>query len=180
MTDVAKLRHHRELGVRLLIDFIRATPETAAGIVKRERAWMRDLIPLVERFGHGAAARFEPLTPMHLHEQLSVAQCAPLDDTANMARIEHVVRMSRLDELFQKFAPALPKGKGGNRRTINDDPIVDEVRAYLKSSGTKNKAAAVREVAKRFPHLFHGDGDPSNIVKRIVRKLNLESNGIYH
>ena len=68
MKDIAKLRHHRKLGVRLLIDFIEATPETAAGLVERELAWMRGLIPLVERFGDRAAARFEPLAPMYPHE----------------------------------------------------------------------------------------------------------------
>ncbi len=178
--DVAKLRRHRELGVSILMDSRKATPETATRIVKRIHTWERNLISLVEPFGPGAAAQFKPLTPMLLEEQLTVARCPLLDDGFNLDRIEHAVRVYRVGELFKQIPPMPNKGKGGNRLTIIDDPIVDEVSAYLKSSGTKNKAAAVREVAKRFPHLFHGDGDPSNIVKRIVGKLNLESNGIYH
>ncbi len=169
--DVAKLRYHRELGVRLLDNFIHATPETAAGLVERGNAWERDLIPLVEPFGHGAAARFKPLTPMHLHEQLTVARCAPLDDGFNLDRIEHAVRIFRLGELFNQIPPVLPKEKGGNRRKYDDDPIIEKARAIQESSGTKNKAAAVRKAWDSFPDLVQGDGDPSNIVKRITGKM---------
>ena len=169
--DVAKLRYHRELGVRLLIDFIQATPETAAGLVDREKAWARDLIPLVEQFGDGVAARFEPLSPMLAHELSMVAHCAPLDDTAQEARYCHAVRMSRLDELFKQFPPVLPKGKGGNRRTIDDGPIIEKATAIMKSSGTMSKTAAVKEAAKKFPNLFHGVGDYDNKIKRIVGKM---------
>ncbi len=116
MTAVTKLRRHRELGVRILIEFINATPETAAEIVERERVWARDLIPLVEPFGDGIAALFEPLTPMHPDERSMVSGHLPLDDEFNMARVCHAVRMSRLDRLFRQFEPEMPKGKGGNRR----------------------------------------------------------------
>ncbi len=109
MTAVAKLRHHRELGTRILIEFIEATPEIAAEIVERSLVWMRDLIPLVEPFGDGVAARFEPLTPMRPEEQATVAHCAPLDDWPNMVRVYHAVCMYRLDELFRQFGPVLPK-----------------------------------------------------------------------
>ncbi len=34
---IAQLRRHRETGTDILIEFIKATPETAAGIVKRGR-----------------------------------------------------------------------------------------------------------------------------------------------
>ena len=78
--DVAKLRHHRELGACLLNDLIQATPETAVGLIERVNAWERDLIPLVELFGVGAAARFKPLITLLPHEQLSVARSAPLDE----------------------------------------------------------------------------------------------------
>ena len=168
---IARLRRHRETGTDILFEFIKATPETAAGIVKCAQAWASDLIPLVEPFGHGRAALFKPLTPMKPEEQATVAHCAPLDEATNQVRANHAVRMYRLNELFKKFDPVLPKGKGGNRRKYDDGPIVAEAIAILNSSGTKNKAAAVREAAKRFPRLFHGDGDPSNIVKRIVAKM---------
>ncbi len=171
MTAIAKLRRHRELGLPIQSDFCVATPETAAGMVKRAQEWKRDLIPLVEPMGHGAAALFKPLTPMKPEEQETVARCAPLDRRSSQVRANHAVRMYRLNELFNKFPPVLPKGKGGNRRKYDDGPIVAKAIAILNSSGTKNKAAAVREAAKRFPRLFHGDGDPSNIVKRIVAKM---------
>ena len=171
MTAEAKLRRHRELGVQILIDSIRATPETADGIVKRIRIWERDLIPLVEPFDHGVTARFKPLTPMHPYEQLTVAHCAPLDDGFNLDRFEHAVRMYRLDELFQKFDPVLPKGKGGNRRGYNDEAIVGKARAIQKSRGTESKAAAAREAMQRHPKLFEGRGDPLNIAKRIAKKM---------
>ena len=141
-------------------------------MVERERVWARDLIPLVEPFGDGTAALFEPLTPMHPDEQSTVALCLPLDDDKfNMARVCHAVRMSRLDRLFRQFEPTMPKGKGGNRRTYNDDAIVAKANAIMESSGTESKAAAVREAAKRFPELFHGDGDDENKIKRITRQM---------
>ena len=171
MTEIAKLRHHRLLGVQILIDFKMATPETAAEMVERVEVWERDLIRLVEPFGDGAAARFKPLTPMHPYEQLSVAGCMPLDEGSNNARREHAVRMYRLDDLFKQFPPELPKGKGGNRRTIDDRPIVDKARAYLKSSGTTNKRAAARYAMAEFPELVQGSGDPKNIAKRIAGKI---------
>ena len=168
---IARLRRHRELGVRILIDFIQATPETAAGIVERERAWMRELIPLVEPFGDGVAARFEPLTPMHPHEQSTVARCAPLDDWSNLVRVCHAVRMFRLDELFQRFEPVPPKGKGGNRRTYNDEAIVGKARVILESSGAENKMAAAREAMTRFPELVQGYGSEPSKAKRIARQI---------
>ena len=170
MTAVAKLRRHRELGVSILIDFIEATPETANGIVERERAWMRDLIPLVEPFGDGIAARLEPLTPMHPHEQATVPHCAPLGRWPNLVRVCHAVRMHRLDELFQQFSPVPPKGKGG-RHKYDDDAIADKARAFLKSSGTESKVAAAQEAMSRFPGLFEGDGTPLSIAKRIAGKM---------
>ncbi len=171
MTAIAKLRRHRELGLPIQSDFCEATPETVDEIVKRARAWAPELIPLVEAFGGGVAALFDPLTPMEPKEQATVARCAPLDRRSSQVRANHAVRMYRLNELFTKFDPVLPKGKGGNQRKYDDGPIVAKAIAILNSSGTKNKAAAVREAAKRFPRLFHGDGDPSNIVKRIVAKM---------
>ena len=63
MRITARLRAHRKLGTFLLIDFINATPETAAKLVEREAAWAHDLIPLAEPFGDGWAARLETLTP---------------------------------------------------------------------------------------------------------------------
>ena len=169
--DVAKLRYHRELGVCLLIDFIQATPETAAGLVERASAWERDLIPLVEPFGDGAAAPFKPLTPMQLHEQLSVMRCAPLDEDATKARVEHAVRMHRLGELFRKFPPVLPKGKGGNRRKYNDAAIVEIACAIRKSSETENKMAAAREAMRRHPELVQGDSTVESKAKRIARQM---------
>ena len=44
---IARLRRHRKTGVDILIEFIKATPETAAGIVKCAQAWASDLIPKV-------------------------------------------------------------------------------------------------------------------------------------
>ena len=171
MTDVAKLRRHRELGVRLLIDFIQATPETAAGLVERANAWECDLIPLVEPFGDSAAARFKPLTPMHPHEQLTVAYCAPLDEEATKARIEHAVRIFRLGELFNQLPPVLPKGKGGNRRKYNDAAIVKIACAIRKSSDTENKMAAAREAMHRHPELVQGDSTVESKAKRIARQM---------
>ena len=169
--DAAKLRHHRELGACLLKDLIQATPETAVGLIERVNAWERDLIPLVELFGVGAAARFKPLITLLPHEQLSVARCAPLDEETTKARREHAVRMSRLDELFKQFPPVLPKGKGGNRRTINDGPIVEKACAIRKSSGTENKMSAAREAMKRHPELVQGLGTVESKAKRIARQM---------
>ena len=174
MTDdvaIKKLRRHRELGVQILIDFKKATPETAAEMVERNCKWERYLIQLVEPFGDGAAARFKPLTPMRPHEQFTIAHCAPLDEYSTEARICHAVQLYRLDELIERLPLVLPKSKGGNRHTINDEPIIEKARAIMKSRGTNNKAAAVREAAKRFPRLFHGSGDYDNKIKRIVGKM---------
>ena len=172
MTDVARLRRHRKLGVRILIEFINATPKTAAGLVERERVWAHDLIPLVEAFGDGTAARFEPLSPMLLVERSMVAGLLPLDDEFNEARRCHSVRMYRLDQLFQQFKPVMPKGKGGNRRTYNDDAIVAKARAIMESNGTSNKMEAARKAMARHPDLveartIHQD----NIAKRIAGKM---------
>ncbi len=171
MTAVTKLRRHRELGVRILIEFINATPETAAEIVERERVWARDLIPLVEPFGDGIAARFEPLSPMLPDELSMVAGLLPLDDESNEARRCHAVRMYRLGQLFRQFKPAMPKGKGGNRRTYNDEAIVGKARAILKSSGTESKTAAAREAMRLHPELYEGRGTHSNIARRIAGKM---------
>lgn len=148
MTPEAKLRHHREIGVRLLINFIEATPETPPKIVdelvKRESEWTRELVPLAEPFGELPAGPLEPLTPMDPHEQLAVAHLAPLKDAkANLVRICHAVRMYRLGKLFQKFDPVTPGGKGGNQPKYDDIAIVAKARAILNSNGG-NKAAASR------------------------------------
>ncbi len=171
MTAVAKLRRHRELGVSLLVEFVNATPKTAAGLVERERVWARDLIPLVEAFGDGTAARFEPLSPMLPDELSMVAGLLPLDDASNEARRCHSVRMHRLDQLFRQFKPEMPKGKGGNRRTYNDEAIVGKARAILKSNGTESKTAAAREAMRLHPELCEGRGTPSNIARRIAGKM---------
>ena len=175
MTAVTKLRRHRELGIRLLTEFINATPKTApktaAGLVERERVWAHDLIPLVEAFGDGTAARFEPLSPMHLVELSMVAGLLPLDDKFNEARCCHSVRMYRLDQLFQQFKPVMPKGKGGNRRTYNDDAIVAKARAIMESSGTSNKMAAARKAMICFPELVEGFGTDESKRKRIARQI---------
>ncbi len=172
MTAVAKLRRHRELGVSLLVEFVNATPKTAAGLVERERVWARDLIPLVEAFGDGTAARFEPLSPMLPDELSMVAGLLPLDDESNEARRCHAVRMYRLGQLFRQFKPAMPKGKGGNRRTYNDEAIVAEARAILKSSGTHNKMEAARKAMARHPHLVEARTTvQDNIAKRIARQM---------
>ena len=89
----------------------------------------------------------------------------------NMARICHAVRMSRLDELFQKFEPTLPKGKGGNRRTCNDEAIVGEARAILKSSGNDNRIAAARIAMERFPKLVQGHGTDESKDKRNSKQI---------
>ncbi|MCZ6497085.1 MAG: hypothetical protein O6924_13010 [Alphaproteobacteria bacterium] len=171
----AKLTRHRALGARILIEFIEATPETtpevAAGIVKRARDWASDLKPLVAPFGGVAASQFKTLTPMRRHELATVEYCAPRDPRFNRDRVKHAVRVFRFDELFQRIPLTLPKGKGGNQRKYNDGPIVEKARAIRESSGTKNKAAAVRKAWDSFPDLVQGDGDPSNIVKRIAGKM---------
>ncbi len=172
MTAVAKLRHHRELGTRILIEFIEATPEIAAEIVERSLVWMRDLIPLVEPFGDGIAARFEPLSPMLPDELSMVSGLLPLDDESNEARRCHAVRISRLDQLFRQFKPMMPKGKGGNRRTYNDEAIVGKARAIMESSGTHNKTEAVRKAIARHPDLVEArTKNEDSIVKRIARQM---------
>ncbi len=171
MMDIAKLRRHRKLGVQILTDFINATPETVDEIVKREHIWAHDLIPLVDPFGDGIAARFEPINVMHPHELSTVARGAPLDESSNMARFCHAARMYRLEEPFKQFPPVLPKGKGGNRRTYNDGPILEKVYAILKSSGTMSKAAAAREAMYLYPKLAKGRGHHENTVRRIVRQM---------
>ena len=146
--DVAKLRYHRELGVCLLIDFIQATPETAAGLIERASAWERDLIPLVEPFGDGAAAPFKPLTPMQLHEQLSVMGCAPLDEDATKARVEHAVRMFRLGEFFKQFAPVLPKraGRKKGEKLCNDTAAITAAHKLLDVDDPPSKRQAALAV----------------------------------
>ncbi len=174
MTAEAKLRRHRELGVQILIDSIRATPETADGIVKRIRIWERDLIPLVEPFGHGVTARFKPLTPMHPHEQLTVAHCAPLDDWPNMVRVYHAVCMYRLDELFRQFGPVLPKfdeaklakktGRRPGHGALNDGAAVAEI---VRLVATGMNAWSAKDKAE--PLAASGISTEQN-AKRIYKK----------
>ena len=171
--DIAKLRRHRELGVSILMDSRKATPETATRIVKRIHTWERDLIPLVEPLGDGVAAQFKPLTPMLLEEQLTVVRCPPLDDGFNLDRIEHAVRVYRLGELLKQIPPMPPKGKGG-RRKYDDDAIADKACAFWKSSGTGSKVEAALEAMARFPGLYEGIGKPLSIAKRIAKKMKIK------
>ena len=149
MTAIAKLRRHRELGIPILEDFIRATPDTADEIVERWNPWYRDLLQLVEPFGDGVAARFKPLTPMDPDEQMTVAYCAPLAEEPNLARVCHAVCMYRLGEVFNQIAPVLPKDKGGRRPM--DPPwikkaVQDELLKQARQHRKRNKTEAIDKV----------------------------------
>ena len=115
---VAALRTHREEGVRILIALIEATPETVAATVEHERAWARDLIPLVEPFG-AIAARFEPLSPMKDNESESIRGVVPLNAPHFEAMRSHAVRMFRLDKLFDRIPIETPaKLRRGPGRSV--------------------------------------------------------------
>ncbi len=149
MTAIAQLRRHRELGTELLGDFITATPETAAELVEREGAWMRDLVLLAAPLGD-AAARLEPLTLMRPHEFEVVMLCRPLDfpNFDNVRRC-HATRLYRLDELFTKIPMVLPKDKGG--RWPMDPPwiqkaVQDELLKQARQHRKRNKTEAIDKV----------------------------------
>ena len=167
--DVAKLRHHRKLGIPLLMDFIKATPKTAAGLVERESAWARDLIPLVEPFGDGVAARFEPLSPMRANELSMVAHCAPLDDAAQEARYCHAVRMSRLDELFKQFPPVLPKRPGRKRGqgVFDDSAAIAAARKMLAGPNPPSIRRAAIEVADLAAKGLSKEADIARVYKAL-------------
>ena len=171
MTPIAKLKDHRELGVSIQSDSIRATAKTAGGIDRRICKWEIDLIPLVNQFGDVAAAPFKPLNMLHPYEQLTVAGCTPLDDGFTLHRIEHAVRLSRLDKLFEKLPLAPPKGKGGNRSTYNDIHIVAKANAIREAKGIKSKRAAALEAMHRYPKLYEGRGSEDSIAKRIASQM---------
>ncbi len=168
--DVERLRRHRVIGVEILNELMHATADTWEKAVERQLAWDKELIPLVEPLGP-QAARFKPLTPMRPEEQQNAMRVRPLSHDHRMALVEQDVILYRLDELFAGFPPTQPKGKGGNRRTYNDEAIVGKARAILKSSGTESKTAAAREAMRLHPDLVEGRGHPPNIAKRIARKM---------
>ena len=178
MRITARLRAHRKLGTFLLIDFINATPETAAKLVEREAAWARDLIPLAEPFGDGWAARLETLTPMHPHEQLTVAGCALLDEPPNfnLVRVCHAVRMYRLDGLFQQLsaapvvapAPAKKTGRKPGHGAYDDAAAVAEM---VRLVATGMPAWSVKDKAKRLadPRGISDEQNGRRIYKKYMR-----------
>ena len=148
MTDLAKLRHHRELGTVLLGDFMNATPETAAKLVEREGVWARDLIPLAEPLGEAVAARLEPLTLMHPKEFEVVMPCVPLDDDHfNLVRRCHATRLYRLDKLFQQLSAA-PVGTAAPAKTPGRHPghVFSIVLGCVQLAGTLETVPALARV----------------------------------
>ena len=114
----------------------------------------------------------DDVAKLRYHRELGV--CLLIDfiqATPTKARVEHAVRMHRLGELFRKFPPVLPKGKGGNRRKYNDAAIVEIACAIRKSSDTENKMAAAREAMRRHPELVQGDSTVESKAKRIARQM---------
>ena len=93
-------------------------------------------------------------------------------DYAKLAYQPCFIERSAFEErLFQQFDTARPKGKGGNRRTYNDDAIVEKARAIRESSGAESKMAAAREAMHLHPNLYKGRGDVENIAKRIAKQI---------
>ena len=175
--EIAQLRRHRETGTDILFEFIKATPETAPGIVKRARAWALELIPLVEPFGDGPAALFKPLTPMEPKEQATVARCASLDKETNQVRANHAVRMYRLNELFEKFDPVLPKAPGGKRRTPRGrkkgDGTIDDTEVLAKMARLieSGEAKSVLDAATQVVEYARGSGREQSTIDRLRRKF---------
>jgi hypothetical protein len=172
MMDIAKLRRHRKLGTDLLGDFMKATPETAAELVEREGAWMRDLVLLAEPLGDAAVARLEPLTILRPHEFEVVMFCVPLDPKFDMARKCHATRLYRLDELFQQLstvpkvaaAPARKTGRHLGHGAYDDAAAVAEI-VRLVATGMN----AWRAKDKAEPLAASGISTEQN-AKRIYKK----------
>jgi hypothetical protein len=171
MSAFANLRRHRELGTELLGDFINATPETAAELVEREGAWMRDLVLLAAPLGD-AAARLEPLTLMRPHEYEVVMRCMPLDfpNFDNVRRC-HATRLYRLDELFTKIPMVLPKDKGG-RRPIDPPERIKAVQEALDEQKRQrrkpNKEGAIKKVLNT---LDFGEGPNGDTYDKAFERL---------
>jgi hypothetical protein len=153
MTDLAKLRRHRELGTKLLGDFMNATPETATELVEREDAWMHDLIPLVEPHGNAVAARFEPITLMRPEEFEVLMPCVPLDELFNRVRMCHATRLYRLEKLFQQLstvprmvvAPARKTGRHPGHGALDDADAVAEMKRLVATGMTPWSASSEAE-----------------------------------
>ena len=99
----------------------------------------------------------------------------PEMDAGDYAKIAYqpcfIERGAFEERLFQQFNTARPKGKGGNRRTFNDNAIVKKARAIWESSGAESKMAAAREAMHLHPKLYGGRGNVENIAKRIAKQI---------
>ena len=178
MTPIAKLRRHRDLGVSIQSDSIRATAKTAGGIGRRIGKWEVDLIPLVNQFGDVAAAPFKPLNKLHPYEQLTVAGCALLDEPPNfnLVRVCHAVRMYRLDGLFQQLsaapvvtpAPAKKTGRKPGHGAYDDAAAVAEM---VRLVATGMPAWSVKDKAKRLadPRGISDEQNGRRIYKKYMR-----------
>ena len=175
MTAIAKLRHHRRLGVELLLkDFLNATPETRDEILARWDVWYRDLLSLVEPFGDGVAALFETLTPMLPEEQTTVAHCPALDDYFDMIRASHAVCMYRLAEVFKQIGPVVPEdyeaepakktGRRPGHGALDDAAAVAEIVRLVAAGMTAWSAK------DRAEHLAARGNSTDQNAKRIYKK----------
>ncbi len=139
------------------------------------------LIERALRWGRELTALGEAVDPIRLRFHIArptleeTARIRPLyaelrdDQRANSNYVE--TALGRLNSYLRQ-PDARPKGKGGNRRTYNDDAIVAKAKAILKSSGTHNKTEAVRKAIARHPDLVKARTSiQDNIAKRIARQM---------
>ena len=147
MTDpIARLRRHREIGVEILFELMHATADTWEKAVERQLAWEEELIPLVEPFGP-QAARFKPLTPMRLEEQLNAARVHPPNHDHYMALVRQDVSLYRLNELFAGFPPSTAFASARHVKTWAPEAL-EELHAKGELTFQHGELAAIsREIA---------------------------------
>lgn len=167
--------------LKRLLDLAHSGEDLIEGLLRaRGDAEIDTLIERAHRWGGELTALGEAVDPMRLSFHIvrptleETARIRPSypelrdDQRGHCNFVETAV--GRLNAYLRQ-TDAQPKGKGGNRRTFNDDAIVAKARAILKSSGTESKTAAAREAMRLHPKLFKGRGDPLNILKRIARQM---------
>lgn len=174
MTDSRqRLAAHARAGRVNLDHLLRARErDDIARLMRRLRRWHRELLPLAQAYDPAMVPYLEILRPKPEELQRIWRWLGDLPSGYQRGLCNAVeASLVRVNDDLMRRADVLPKGKGGNRRTYDDGPIIDKARAILKSSGTENKTAAVREAMERHPELVQGSGIEENVAKRIARQM---------
>ncbi len=139
-------------------------------LIERAKRWGEDLIALGEAVDP-IRLRFRIVRPT-LEETARIRPFYPELRNEQRGHCNYVeAALGRLNAYLRQ-PDARPKGKGGNRRTFNDDAIVAKAKAILKSSDTHNKMEAARKAMARHPDLVKARTSiQDNIAKRIARQM---------